>query len=35
MAALKFNERRQGDNESFESFVTDLRNQDFGRRLWL
>ena len=25
MAALKFNERRQGDNESFESFVTDLR----------
>ncbi|XP_028408202.1 uncharacterized protein LOC114530780 [Dendronephthya gigantea] len=25
MAALKFNERRQGENESFESFVTDLR----------
>jgi hypothetical protein len=25
MAALKFNERRQGNNESFESFVTDLR----------
>ena len=25
MAALKFNERRQGDNESFESFVTDLK----------
>jgi hypothetical protein len=25
MAALKFNERRQGDNESFESVVTDLR----------
>ena len=25
MAALKFNERRQGDNESFDSFVTDLK----------
>ncbi len=25
MAALKFNERRQGENESFESFVTDLK----------
>ena len=25
MAALKFNERRQGDNENFESFVTDLK----------
>ena len=25
MAALKFSERRQGDNESFESFVTDLK----------
>ena len=25
MAALKFNERRQGDNEGFESFVTDLK----------
>ena len=25
MAALKLNERRQGDNESFESFVTDLK----------
>ena len=25
MAALKFNERRQGDNETFESFVTDLK----------
>ena len=25
MAALRFSERRQGDNESFESFVTDLR----------
>ena len=26
MAALKFNERRQGDNESFDLFVTDLKN---------
>ncbi|KAL9972661.1 hypothetical protein ACROYT_G019013 [Oculina patagonica] len=25
MAVLKFSERRQGDNESFESFVTDLK----------
>ena len=25
MAALKFNERCQGDNESFKSFVTDLK----------
>ena len=25
MAALKFNERRQGDSESFDSFVTDLK----------
>ena len=25
MAALKFNERCQGDNESFDSFVTDLK----------
>ena len=25
MAALKFNERRQGDNESFDSFVKDLK----------
>ena len=25
MAALKFSERRQGDKESFESFVTDLK----------
>ena len=25
MAALKFNEKRQGDNESFDSFVTDLK----------
>ena len=25
MAALKFNERRQGDNEGFDSFVTDLK----------
>ena len=25
MAALKFNERRQGDNESFDLFVTDLK----------
>ena len=25
MAALKFNGRRQGDNESFDSFVTDLK----------
>ena len=25
MAALKFNERRQGDNESFDCFVTDLK----------
>ena len=24
-AALKFNERRQGDDESFDSFVTDLK----------
>ena len=24
MAALKFNERRQRDNESFDSFVADL-----------
>ena len=25
MAALKFNERRQGDNDTFDSFVTDLK----------
>ena len=25
MAALKFNERRQADGESFDSFVTDLK----------
>ena len=25
LAALKFSERRQGDNESFESFVTDQK----------
>ena len=25
MAALKFSERRQGDHESFDSFVTDLK----------
>ena len=25
MAALKFNERRQGENESFEPFVKDLK----------
>ena len=25
MAALKFDERRQGESESFESFVTDLK----------
>ena len=25
MAALKFSERRQADNESFDSFVTDLK----------
>ena len=32
MAALKFNERRQGDNESFDSFVTDLKIlvKDYG-----